>query len=229
MLRARVLILLVMLCGLCVSLYAQTSPTAANQIIENGAVESGKVESDPPMTDIHDIKPPEKFGINPAFLYYALYGLLGVLMAASVAAAIYYWKKRGKKEIETLVPVLAPDEAAFRALDELTTLLNSDGKKFYFRISAILRGYIQQRFDIDALEMTTEELLPRVGEMKLETALQKGVRDFIDTSDPIKFAGRFVDKEQMQGHLEFVRKFVDKSTPTQGINEKLSTTERRSH
>lgn len=219
MLRVRMLILFVMLCGLGSPLFARTnpmtSPTDANQLIENvGMTEKGAVETQPLMTDIHDIKPPEKLGINPAFLQYTLYGLIGVLIAAFVAAAIYYYrKKRGKKEIKTVVPTLAPDEAAFRALDELLELLNSDGKKFYFRISAVLRGYIQQRFDIDALEMTTEELLPRVGEMKLEDVLKKGFREFIYTSDPIKFAGRFVDKEKMHGHLEFVREFVEKTTP----------------
>ena len=70
-----------------------------------------------------------------------------------------------------------------------------------------------QRFGMDAPEMTTEELLPRITEIKLENDLDRRLRDFVHASDPIKFAARTAEMETMQQHFEFVREFVKKTTP----------------
>jgi hypothetical protein len=60
--------------------------------------------------------------------------------------------------------------------------------------------------------MTTEELLPRVMKMDLDTSLKQGVRAFIDASDPVKFAGMPPVRETMHTHLQFVEHFVQATT-----------------
>ena len=114
------------------------------------------------LTDILDIKPPEAFGIHPAWRQYLLYGLLILLAVALVAAAVYFWKRYRRKKN---APVLAEPAhgKALRLLDELGRKTGVDPRMFYFQLSAILRGYMEARFGIDALEMTSEELLPRIG------------------------------------------------------------------
>ena len=80
----------------------------------------------------------------------------------------------------------------------------------------ILREYIRNRFGMDAPEMTTEELLFKMAEIKLERDLDQGVREFVYASDPVKFAGQTAEKESMQLHFEFVKDFVGKTTPASG-------------
>jgi len=162
------------------------------------------------MTDIHDIKTIEKTGFNPALLWYAA---LGAVLLALLTAAFLYWKKRKQKKIPELVASILPQEAALNLLESIADLMYSNGKQFYFRLSIILREYIRQRFGVDAPEMTTEELLAKMKEIEMDRGLARGVREFALAGDPVKFAEQPAEIETMKGHLEFVRTFVQQTTP----------------
>lgn len=194
------------------SAFAQPQAPDAPPLPSDGAGRAA-AGNPPPMTDIHDIKPPELFGFDSRLVYYILFVVLGILVGVLLVAAVRYWKKRHRKDVEAVHGMLLPDEEAFRRLDALKGLEDGDGKEFYFRLSAIFRGYLQGRYGIDAPEMTTEELLPRVQALRLDNDMKTGVKDFLYTSDPIKFAGKPVDRAKMQGDFEFVRDFIVQSTP----------------
>jgi hypothetical protein len=166
------------------------------------------------MTDIFDIKGPEAFGVNPAYFRYAIYALIILLLLALIAAAIHYWKKRQKK-IEEIVAHVDPDVAAYKLLDELAGLELPDGKEFYFRLSAILRNYFRGRYKIDAPEMTTEQLLPRIMKINLGHDIYQQLKTFFYSSDPIKFADIAADPDKMKNDLFFVRNFVKETTPVE--------------
>ncbi|MFC1813383.1 DUF4381 family protein [Thermodesulfobacteriota bacterium] len=171
--------------------------------------ESSVAESAAEMTDIHDIKPPEKAGVDPV-LFYCL--LLGALLLVLLFVGFYFWKKRGKKAAELDIAPLPPDVAALRFLDELATEENSDEKAFYFRLSAILRHYIRGRYHINAPEMTTEEFLPRVEQLGLHVGLQQPLRELFRSTDPIKFARVPAGEAKMKSDLIFVKEFVEQTT-----------------
>ena len=164
------------------------------------------------MTDIHDIKPPEKAGIGPTLLYYLfLAGLLLVLLFVG----LYFWKKRRKKASEPDIALVPPDVTALRLLSELADAGGSDEKVFYFRLSAILRHYIRGRYGVNAPEMTTEEFLPRVEELGCHIGLQKPLRELLRSTDPIKFARVPAGEAKMKSDLVFVKEFVKQTTLTQ--------------
>ncbi len=164
-----------------------------------------------PMTDIHGIKPPEPAGFDPTPLYYAAAG------AAVLAAAVFsflIWKHRRRRLRVSTTPGFSPEETALAALDELVNLEGMDGKIFYFRLSAVLRQYIEARYRIHAPEMTTEELLPEIKHLGMDPALRKGLRSLLETADPIKYAGSPASVRAMEDHLAFARRFVRETTPT---------------
>ncbi len=161
------------------------------------------------MTDIHDIKPPEKIGVNLIPLYYAL---LGILILALITVAILYLRKRKKKIKKKKIITLSPEEQAMNLLDRLLDIDSIEGKEFYFRLSAILRNYIQGRYSINAPEMTTEEFLPRVDELGIDRELQQQLKDLFHATDPVKFAGAHAVQTRMQNDLNFVISFVKKTT-----------------
>ena len=97
-------------------------------------------------------------------------------------------------------------------LDALAASGNADSKQFYFDLSAILRRYIERRYEIPASEMTTEELLPRVNRLPLKAELAQLLKAFCRGADPIKFAGVCAEQNRMAQDLSFARDFVRQTT-----------------
>jgi Domain of unknown function (DUF4381) len=199
---------------LCLGLLVFSLPGTAVQAVPNTPTsppvnnESYTSNNTVQIDDIHDIKTLEKYGINPALFWY---GVLGFIIVVLTAAVLMYWKKRRKKILEVEASI-SPEEAALNMLDDLHALMDSDGKKFYFRLSMILREYIRHQFGVGAPEMTTEELLPRMAELELDSRLLQGAREFVRAGDPVKFAEQPAETETMQRHLEFVQSFVQQTT-----------------
>jgi len=199
---------------LCLGLLVLSLPGTVPQAVPNPPTDppannkSNTLDNTVQMDDIHDIKSLEKYGINPALFWY---GVLGFIIVVPAAAVLMYWKKRRKTILEVEASI-SPEEAALNMLDDLHALMDSDGKAFYFRLSMILREYIRHRFGVGAPEMTTEELLPRIAELELDSRLLQGAREFVRAGDPVKFAEQSAETETMQRHLEFVRSFVNQTT-----------------
>ncbi len=165
-----------------------------------------------PMTDIHDIKPLEMLAADGSLLVY----ILGAaLILAGIGTAIYYWKKhRNQKQSPQEVPI-APHEAALRLLDALSDVENMDGKAFYFSLSNILRTYIEGRYTIKALEMTTEELIPEIDVLDIGREMLSDLKALLRSTDPVKFAGIPAAVGKMRQDLDFVRKFILKAEEKQ--------------
>ncbi len=178
------------------------------------------------MTDIHDIKP----ALNPGMDLVWLYWLLATLAILALAVLGWWlWQKRKKRPQAVYAPPpVAPETEAYGLLDALAADGSTDVKHFYFRLSAIVRGYVERRFEIPAAEMTTEELLPQVDRLPLALDLTQALKSFCRTADPIKFAGAAVNQSRMSEDLAFARTFVRQTTqatqPEAENNEKDQTT-----
>ena len=162
------------------------------------------------MTDIHDIKPlvAVPVPVSPAVI--AMWSAILLLAAGAVLGGWFLWKKRRKNLLEEIEAILSPEDAALSQLQVLSPD-TADGKLFYFRLSAILRRYLEGRFGIDGLEMTTEELLPHVEAIALDRDLKQNMKRFLVSSDPVKFAGAPTHQNLMEKDLGFVREVVEKT------------------
>lgn len=165
----------------------------------------------PVMTDIHDIKPLLDIGSSLAWWKVAA-------AAAAVAVAVlvihWLWRRRKPGHAAEAEALLSPDAEAYRLLDQLAAEERVEMKLFYFRLSAILRRYVERRFAIPAAEMTTEELLPALRRLPLTGDLVQALTVFCRESDPIKFAGVQARRERFPADLAFVRDFVRRTTST---------------
>lgn len=164
----------------------------------------------PPMTDIHDIKPILAMGNDWSWLYWAL--AMAVLLI--LAFLIWWWWKRRERPAlsHPATPAVAADEEAYGALDALAAENGMAPKQFYFRLSAILRRYVERRFDFPAAEMTTEELLPRMDQLPLDRTLAGQFKTFCRSADPVKFAGAAARQDRLANDLAFARDFVRQTT-----------------
>ena len=163
------------------------------------------------MNDIYDIKPALEMGRDWGWLVWALVALFAAL--AGLLAVWLYHRRRKNKTEPAPEPTVSPEAAALAALDRLTCDGNTDGKQFYFTLSAILRRYVEQRYTIPAEEMTVEELLPQVDRLSLDQDLCDRFKSLCRHCEPIKFADAPAEIRQMPQDLEFAREFVQRTTP----------------
>ena len=164
------------------------------------------------MTDINDIKPLEKTGIDPALLKKALYAGAVILIICLISAFFFYFRKKKNKDKNKEIIIIPPDETALKQLKQLKASKNISEKNFYFKLSAILRAYLTGRFDFNALEMTTQEILPVLRKLELDNGLKSSLKKFLFSSEPVKFAEIPVDKIRMEADFIFVEDFVNKTT-----------------
>jgi hypothetical protein len=168
-----------------------------------------------PMTDIHDIKPLLSMGPDLQWLYW----LLAALAIGGLALLVWYlWHRRKKPEPSIPAPPPVPPHIeAHQALDALAAQTGISGKRYYFRLSAILRRYLERRYGFPAAEMTTEELLPRLDGLPLDADLSPALKAFCLSADPIKFAGAEAAQSRMNDHMAMARSFVRRTTVEEGI------------
>jgi len=165
-----------------------------------------------PMTDIHDIKPALTVGHDLRWVFWALAVLAFLVLAA---LAWRRWKKRTRPAAtQSAPPPRPPDAEALQLLDALAAEGNLDPKQFYFRLSAVVRRYIERRFNFPAAEMTTEELLPRVDRLPMTPELVQTLKAFCRAADPVKFAGAPAEPGRMARDLAFARDLVHRTSAT---------------
>lgn len=126
---------------------------------------------------------------------YAIYGAIAaVVLALLVWLGIRAWRRWGGRLGRVLKPTppLPPHVVANKALEELHNRKlwqNGKYKLYYTSLTTILRIYIAGRYEIGALEMTSDEILAALG--GAEGISQKSMTD-LDTilrqADMVKFA-----------------------------------------
>lgn len=139
------------------------------------------------MTDILDIKPI----IQVSLLWFWVICLL-LLLALAYGLYRFIKGRPAAKEKPAPEPLLSPREVALRDLEELDhsgILEQGQYRKYYFRLSEILRLFLQQETALPAVDATTEEILPHLNqstEFKSEEKIK--VAQFLTDMDLVKFA-----------------------------------------
>ena len=161
------------------------------------------------MNDIRDVKPP----VNLPDLWWLLVCLL-VLIA--VSAGIYFllrYKKSAQTPLVPPVPELPAWEKAYQQLEALRRENLSDQglfKEFFTRVADIARHYMEDRFDIHAPHMTTEEFLYYLGiSGHLNEGQKKALKDFLDSCDMVKFAKYTPTTTEALKNFDLAKRLVD--------------------
>lgn len=144
--------------------------------------------------EFFDIKPVKN---APFVLMDYYWTMMGVLIALFVIVwSLYFyqrWKYRKDHPMEAagMEPALPPFEAAMQALDHLKEQkLWQQGleKEYYTSLTDILRGYINGRFHVNAMEMTSGEILAAMRKEDAPKELIEKLKQVLDLADFVKFA-----------------------------------------
>ncbi len=116
-----------------------------------------------------------------------------LLLAALILFVIYYMRKRkkGEKLIDFPKPALPPHEIALLTLEKLKNKKlwqNNKIKEYYTELTEIIRIYIEKRFMIAAMEMTSDEIITAFRSIDINDDLKAKLRQLFFLADLVKFA-----------------------------------------
>lgn len=118
--------------------------------------------------------------------------ILGLFLLTNIIGLIIWLNTRRKPKVVAAPP--PPEPLHEKALRELTTLeaeslwQKGEVKEYYVRLTDILRNYIEERFNVPALERTTDELTAAAnGHIELAFQSQR-LYSILSTADMAKFA-----------------------------------------
>lgn len=171
---------------------------------------------------IFDIKPPYEapFKISE-ILPVITYSLLGILL---VLAAIYIYLKIRKKEpiLARPKPHIPPHIIAFDELDKLKSeKLWQQGKvkEYYSKLTEIIRIYIEGRFNIMAMEQTSDETIHFFNKNKLlDDESFNELKDLLVQADFVKFAKASPLPDENDRNFQLAYNFVRRTKPFEQVN-----------
>ncbi|MEI7851024.1 MAG: hypothetical protein WCH86_04260 [Kiritimatiellales bacterium] len=159
------------------------------------------------LSDIKDIiKPPLQI---PRMLWIFL--IIALLALVAGIATILFLRKKHVAQ-QSFVPPQPPHILARQALTALRGKPWSP-EPFFTELSLILRTYLENRFNLNAPESTTEELTRSMAaDIRLEVKEQQTLRNFLTQADLVKFARAGAEQDVMQNAFDTVEHFVDQTT-----------------
>jgi len=167
-------------------------------IDENTDIAEGKGQADIPFE-------------MPVIVYYIVAAVV-VLIIIIILLVL-----RARRKAKEIIPVFAcPHEVAvnrFKRLENEMLLHDQQFKLFFELTCLILRYYIEDRFDLNAPDLTTEEFLAKAASTgKLSGDQTAKLKGFMNQCDMVKFAKYAPSIDDANNALILAEDFVEKST-----------------
>lgn len=158
--------------------------------------------------------------------------LIAILVSALIWLGIRFYKKF-KKSRTGVEPVINPDPAhviAFRELDKLKEeklWQKGEVKHYYTRLTEILRQYLENRYQIYSLELTTYDTLQELTKtgFKKDDSYNK-LKTVLTGADLVKFAKYRPDASEHEIHFQNSWEFVESTRIKEVIEDSVNKKEK---
>lgn len=144
--------------------------------------------------------------------------VLGI--GAAVALLLFILKRRPRREAPSVVTVEATPDlhervlAGLRALEEEKVWQAGRHKEYHARLTDLLRGYIEERFKVPALERTTAELMQELAVAPVEHEARLRLKHMLELADLVKFAKAMPTAPENEAMMAGAIRFVLDTTTT---------------
>jgi hypothetical protein len=141
--------------------------------------------------DIKDIKEPVSLALTWKEMVTPLFIVMAII--ATVWLLFRYLKKRGRRE-RTPVEVIDTRPPHIVAIEKLNIIeekrLWQQGliKPYYSEVTEVIRGYLDGRYRIHALELTTDEILDYIESVDMPSGTRRDLDSMLNLADLVKFA-----------------------------------------
>ena len=177
------------------------------------------------MEDVHDIKPVETvpFNLLDWLPDYWWAWLLGILLIAGGIWAYHKYYKKGVNPLKPSRKRLPPYEEAMINLQNLKAaqLWQQGQEKEYFTgLTDILRVYIDRRFDINAVEMTSSQIIETLKKNDETRAVNEQLGMILEIADIVKFANARPLADDNEVAYQRAVNFVEATRPVEQPEKK---------
>lgn len=180
------------------------------------ALEVAMIPVDTAQKTIYDIKQPLPMPLLWGEVVEVGSRVLGVLVAlgALVAAVVFMIRARKKRAGEAGKPKEPAHVIAIRELERLSNQKlwqNGKIKEYYSRLTEILREYLEGRYGVGAMEMTSDQIVVAMRELEVEPRHIAKLGELLAESDLVKFAKYIPSEESHEENYNVVYYFVEES------------------
>ncbi len=145
--------------------------------------------------------------------------ILGVLLLALIGLIVwFFWKRRKPRVDENGEPIKGPVTPPYdKAIGDLESLKQQKlwqvgkVKEYYSGLSDIAREYIEGQFKVNAVEMTTDDILREVQGLNFDHEIYGKLKDTMELSDLVKFAKYTASSLENDNAMSDMTDFVNKS------------------
>ncbi len=138
-----------------------------------------------------------------------------ILVAALLMIAALVRRSRHQRQIVAPIPAHEWAQQRIAALVAEDLVRKGRIQEFYYRISDIVRGYVERRFAVSATEMTTEEFLAAAasdGRFGERNTLE--LNGFLSACDLVKYARQLPGADEADAVLRAAGGFVERTRET---------------
>jgi hypothetical protein len=162
---------------------------------------------------------------DPTAVYLGLWDYLLIIFSLAALAAIIYYLIKFLKKPSHSEPIAVPQDnrppyiIALQELEALKSknyLRQGDFLSYYFRLSFILRLFIELHYQIRALEMTTSEVRDNLTACDHREKSQ--ILDFLRKCDMIKFAKFTPGLQQAEQAIAWLENYLQSFKPEEEPN-----------
>lgn len=188
------------------------------------------VTVNPETDDIKTIKPI----MSAPFYWSELFTWVGYVLLAFLVVGIivlvllkYVLKKKVPFIDQTPQPVIPPHIVALEKLEEIKVQKIwqcGDIKVFYTQVTDVLRVYLEGRFGINAMELTSDEIMALVKKEPGLNEVRAALKDLLTLADLVKFAKMVPLENENERSLLTAFDVVDKTKPIE--ESQVETTQR---
>ena len=175
-----------------------------------GVLKEGEISG-----DIKDILPP--VGVPTSFkrlIVWISIGLGVLLLSGVICGLVYKFNKRSKIQEQQFIR-RTPQEIAYGLLERLSKddlIAKGLVKEYYYRITNILRHYIEDRFGLLAPGRTTEEFLTEMAHTnQLDDTHKILIREFLERCDMVKYAKYGPSNFEIKETYNAAKRFIDET------------------
>ena len=159
-----------------------------------------------------DLKPPlgtldpKVGGVSPL----AILGAVSLVLVLGSGGILLFRALRARRRIEQQRSAYDEAVSALRGLEERGAPDTEAADAWFVELSAIVRRYLEQRYEIRAPELTTEEFLQvATARPELREEHRGLLTSFLERCDRVKFAGYRPDAQESLATLAAARGFVE--------------------
>jgi hypothetical protein len=162
---------------------------------------------------IKDIRGPIAAKI-PWWDYVKSYWWILLIIVALIAFYFYNKSQKNKPKIETpkekeIIPAHVLALAALNKLKEEAIWKNGAFKEFHSILSEILREYLEKRYGLYAMELTTEEIIISLKTVSIDSDSKAKLKQVLFLSDMVKFAKEIPIAAENEQSINNAILFVD--------------------